>query len=584
MSFFKKKDCFLKKIRTKNKRDFSNLRKESYMISPRTSLWKDVLLLSVVLSLFFGLFLGQRPFASPDEGRYVEIPREMVVSGDYITPRLNGLKYFEKPVLFYWLQVLPIKLFGITEFSMRLWPLIFAVLGCLSVYLAGRRLFDRSIGLIASGILSTTLLYYALSHLIVLDLVFSVLVSCGLLCFIVGIQEPAGLKRRLYAWGFAALMALAVLTKGIAALAIGGCVPLIWILLGQRWKQFLPLYLPSSLAIFLAIALPWHIIVSIKNPEFFDFYIIHEHFSRYLTSIHRRYQPMWFFIPVIFVGFMPWTPFIFRALKKALPFSWSQWKTQDHSFFLGIWVAFVFLFFSFSNSKLITYMVPLFPPLSLLVAASLKEILQNKVSIKREVLTYAIVWGGVAAAFFIFKHKIPADDLEALWPCIKMLLIFFCTFAILVPVLYLWKGSKAAVQAIAASGVFLVLILIYGSNFMTRISAKEGVRIIKEVMPLDVEVVSYGTYYQDLPVYLNRLIKIADWQGELAFGKKVEDVRHIMLSDKDLWALWTSSRPTCIVTYQSRYLRTKQLQTSKHYIIHPTPQCMVICNQPPLKG
>src|SRR3990167_8686879 len=115
---------------------------------------RALLLLSLLLGSLFGFKLGERPLWSPDEGRYVEIPREMVVSGDYVTPRLNGVKYFEKPPLFYWLQAASIKIFGIHEGAMRLWSVFFGMLGCLATYLFGRRFYGPQSGMAACFVLA----------------------------------------------------------------------------------------------------------------------------------------------------------------------------------------------------------------------------------------------------------------------------------------------------------------------------------------------------------------------------------------------------------------------------------------------
>ena len=139
---------------------------------------RGLFFLTIILGIFFSFEMGNRPFVSPDEGRYVEIPREMVVTGDYITPRLDGMKYFEKPPLFYWMQAASIKAAGINETSMRFWIVLFAILGCLSVFYVGAKCYSRNVGIMAAGILATSLFYYCHSHLIVLDLVLSVLL-CG---------------------------------------------------------------------------------------------------------------------------------------------------------------------------------------------------------------------------------------------------------------------------------------------------------------------------------------------------------------------------------------------------------------------
>src|SRR6185369_4704633 len=134
------------------------------------SSWKrDLLLLTLAIGLFWGVALGARALWGPDEGRYVEIPREMVATGNYVTPRLNGVKYFEKPPLFYWLEAGALRLFGPHEGSLRLAPALFALLGILAVYVAGRRLFGRLPGLWAGIVLATTPLWFGLGEAITLD-------------------------------------------------------------------------------------------------------------------------------------------------------------------------------------------------------------------------------------------------------------------------------------------------------------------------------------------------------------------------------------------------------------------------------
>jgi len=243
-----------------------------------------------LLAIWFSLFLGNRPYATPDEGRYVEIPREMVVTGDYVTPRLNGVKYFEKPPLFYWIQAANIKIFGLHEWAMRLSCLLFGLVGCVATYLFGRRFYGPHVGLAACIILATSPLYYALSRLIILDMAVTTLLTLSLFSFLMTVYTPPAFQRRLWAWAFYGFSSLAVLTKGLMALAISGPVILIWALSTGRWKDLWPAYIPSGALIFFAITAPWHILASIENPEFAHKYFIVEHFLRYTTSLHLRSQ------------------------------------------------------------------------------------------------------------------------------------------------------------------------------------------------------------------------------------------------------------------------------------------------------
>ena len=177
---------------------------------------------------------------------------------------------------------------------MRLATVLFAVLGCLGTYLFGRRFYGHKTGIAACLILATTPLYYALSRLIILDMPVTTLLSLSMFSFLFAVHTPKGLNRRLWAWGFYGLSALAVLTKGLMALAISAPVILIWALSTGRWKDLWPAYIPTGIVVFLTIAAPWHILASLQNPEFAHKYFVVEHFLRYLTSVHMRSQPFYF--------------------------------------------------------------------------------------------------------------------------------------------------------------------------------------------------------------------------------------------------------------------------------------------------
>src|SRR5450759_4910080 len=211
---------------------------------------RDLIFLTLLICLLFTFMLGNRPLSVPDESRYVEISREMAVSGNYLTPRLNSVKYFEKPVFFYWLEAFSIKLFGLNEFTLRLLPALLALFGCLAVAVSGAHLFGRLSGLLAAAVLGTSILYYSLSRAILLDMPVSVLLTLAFLSFLIGTHEALGLKRRLYLWGFYALAALAVLTKGLIGILIPGMVIGAWLLLLGEWRMLKTLYIPSGLALF----------------------------------------------------------------------------------------------------------------------------------------------------------------------------------------------------------------------------------------------------------------------------------------------------------------------------------------------
>ena len=500
----------------------------------------DLLVLCILIGMFFAFMLGNRALSVPDEGRYVEIPREMVITGDYITPRLNGVKYFEKPVLFYWLESFSIKLFGLREYTLRLWPALFSLFGCLVVYVAGRRLYGRRSGLIAAAVLATSMLYYGLSRAIILDMPVSVLLTAALLSFLLGMHEVPGPRRRLFLWSFYAFSALAVLTKGLIGMLIPGMVIGAWIMILGEWRVLKTMYLPTGLALFLLIAAPWHIMVARANPEFFHFYFIQEHFLRYLTTMHSRYQPPWFFIPIILLGLFPWSVFLVQAIKHNLPSTWRERHEHRDSLFLILWAGLVFLFFSASGSKLVPYILPVFPPLALLIGRYLSDAWDSRdfpgvPAGYALLLTAQVILGGAMIALPFFWRT---PDVQALgwYPVVAG-----CTLlmgAALTAALARFRGFRFA---FIAAAVFAALFLMEANAAAPRIDTKSIKTLAVTLKPLlkpGDEVASYLTYYQDLPVYLEHRIIAVDWKGELDFGTEIEDTTAWMMDSDAFWKRW----------------------------------------------
>jgi len=292
--------------------------------SDRASWGRDLALLTLVLSLWFGLFLGSRSFNNPDEGRYTEIPREMAATGDYVTPRLNGVKYFEKPPLVYWLSALTFEVVGpmagtdgVNEWTARLWGAVFALAGALMTYAAGRALYGRAAGWWAALVVATALLYYGLSRIILLDMVVGVTIAGALFAFIVGIREPAGARRRWLFLAFYACMALATLTKGLIGFLLPCMVAFVWLLVFNQWRALRPCYPVVGALLLLAITVPWHVLAALRNPSvdglvwpgyahglelhhagqdpgWMWFYFVREHYLRFTTTEHGRFEPAWF--------------------------------------------------------------------------------------------------------------------------------------------------------------------------------------------------------------------------------------------------------------------------------------------------
>lgn len=278
---------------------------------PPTSVsWRrDLVWLVLISGAAYFFLLGRAPLSNPDEGRYAEIAREMVATGDWVTPRLDGVHYFEKPPLVYWAEALAQETFGPGELAARSVVALFAILGIAITYAAGRSLYGRRAGIWSAVVLGTSLLYFALGHILLLDTAVSVLMSAALFFFLVGIRtdrpSPGAPSRRRCFYAFYLFAALATLTKGLIGFLIPGAVIFTWLLVFNQWRRLRPLYLPTGLPLFLAVAAPWHLIMAWRNPAWAHFYFVHEHFQRYVTSEAHRVQPWWFYIPIVLLGSFP---------------------------------------------------------------------------------------------------------------------------------------------------------------------------------------------------------------------------------------------------------------------------------------
>lgn len=521
---------------------------------------KDILLLALAIGMLLGYNLGNRALWEPDEGRYSEIPREMVVTGDFITPRLNGVKYFEKPPLFYWAQASAIKTIGLNEWSLRLWPALFALFGCLTVYVAGRKLFDRRTGLVAATILSTSLLYFQMGRTITLDMAVSVLLSTALFAFLLGTREPLGGRRRGYMWTFYACAALATLTKGLIGIVIPGMIIGAWILLLNDWRVLREMYLPSGLLLFLAIAAPWHVMVASANPEFLNFYFIHEHFMRFTTTIHRRYQPTWFFVAVLLVGFLPWVAFLAQALRFNLPVSWSDRHAYKETLFLTLWAVLVFAFFSFSDSKLVPYILPVFPPLALLVGRYLAQAwTDDKLRGLRTgywavlVLSIALaaILGGVPR---LGQSYAKVAEYDAILGYYLYAGAAIAAIGGIATFLLGRRRFRPAFIGLTLTSVVFLQVLSHGLPLMdSRNSSKELALKLKPLLGPDTEVMSYHRYFQDLPVYLERRVTVVGYKGELEFGAENENVDGWMIDEDTFRRRWQSPATAYMLTKRAIY-------------------------------
>ena len=300
---------------------------------------KNLLFLLALVSILYLVALGSHGLLDPDEGRYSEIPREMLESGDFIT-RLNFWPTLKAgpplPAL-----ALSFKVLGQNEFAARFFPAVLAMAGVMVTYWLADRMNGPRAAFLSAWVLATSLVYFAVGQINITDMPLSFSMTLSMAGFWMGYRRD-----RRYFTLFYLGMALALLTKGLVGVVLPAGVAFWWIVLTRKWEVIKEaLYLPG-LALFFLVAAPWYVLVCLKNPDFFHFFFVQEHFLRYTTRMHGRFEPWWWFIPIIIVGSIPWAGFLPGAISASLPSSASS-PTAGPGDLPPARFGVIFLFFSF---------------------------------------------------------------------------------------------------------------------------------------------------------------------------------------------------------------------------------------------
>ncbi len=426
-----------------------------------------------MLVLFYFIFfhnIGNYPLMDVDETRYVGIAREMFNSKDFLSLYLNGDYFFEKPPLYFWGECISFAFWGkINEFSARFPVALYGMLSCFLVYFAGRKIVSKSFGVISALILATSMEFVILSKFAILDIVLAV---CTAFSTIFGFMTYFCKEdnKKYFWWLFYIFSALAVMAKGIPGFVIPfGTMFFISIVSGRFKEIFKPKYFCVGWILFFLIVIPWHaIMLNLHHPRFFDEYIILHHLGRFKGSeTLGREQPVWFMLMTFLWGFLPWT---FSAIAAAVckikeKFSSSKFSSliaeiksqkagnlksmiskfnplknfdfetltdaQKLLLFASIAFGFIMLFFSVSSTKLITYILPVYPFSALILAFVWRDYIEKGVCEKAINLT-AWIFSGVCivAAFvtlfakFVLPQMIYDDFLIIKWFCIILVFVF----------------------------------------------------------------------------------------------------------------------------------------------------------------
>ena len=501
-------------------------------------------LLLLAFGLLYIALLGIRPLFNPDEGRYVEIPAQMLASHDFIVPHLNGLVYLEKPPLQYWLSAATLAAFGHNEWAGRLVAALAAVAGALVVLILGRRLYDPVRARFAALMTGSMLLYVLMGQLTTLDMLLSTWLTLAIAAFCIAqtdrVDNPASNRRwMLLCW---AAMGAATLTKGLIGLVLPGSVLVLYTLLQRDWQAWRHLHLGKGLALYALMVVPWFVLVERAHPGAFDFLIIREHFQRYLTKMHDRYEPWWFFVQILVAGSLPWLPQVIRAYWGGAQrrLSFGQFDAER-----VLWVAAVFIvaFFSLSDSKLAPYIVPVLPALALL--GSSMDAAGDRLLVWNGRLLCVLGMAALIAAA-ISGHSetrvMQAWRIEHLRPWFIGVGLLCAAGGVTVLAQVAKKRFHAARLIVAATGFACVMALVTGA--FTSIATLYSVKpLLARVGPLDPEGTIYTVRDFDwtLPFYAGHPVVPVAYVGELELGLRTDPARGLPTVEdfKRLWIAQT---------------------------------------------
>ena len=489
-----------------------------------------IVLLILALAVIWFVPLGWRHLVPSDEGRYAEMAREMLVTGDWITPRYNGYKYFEKPPLQTWANALTFAWFGIGEWQARLYAALTGFAGVLLAGFTARRLVSPAAGFATALVLASAPYWNLMGHFNTLDMGLSFWMECALCALLLaqrGEATPRG--RRAWMWACWAAMALAVLSKGLVGLILPGAALVIYTLIERDWAIWKRLNLASGLVVFFAIATPWFVLVQLRNPEFFNFFFIVQQFERYLTPDQHRPGPIHYFVWVMLIGFLPWLSIAVQSLRHA-----ARAPREANGFrpamLLFVWSAFIFVFFSVSHSKLVSYVLPIAPAVALILGAYLPHV--SREAWRRHLLGY-LGFLAVAAVGAIFIGRFgDARTPNALYLEFRNWVFAALAVAAALTLVAIWINRRAqgsvlpTAAAFAAGWLMLGTIAGTGHDAFGRYSSgallAPAVKAALARLPADAPFYSVGLLDHTLPFYVGHTTIMVQDANELTFGVQQE--------------------------------------------------------------
>ncbi|MBL8513186.1 MAG: glycosyltransferase family 39 protein [Betaproteobacteria bacterium] len=548
---------------------------------------RPVVWLLIALALVISMDgLGDRKLANPDEGRYSEISREMAASGDFVTPRLNGIKYFEKPPMQYWASAISFKLFGLSEWSARLYSMLCG-LGCvlLAAYCA-RRCFDQDTALLTAAVLATAPYFAAMGEIVTLDMGLTLWMTLTVTSYLIAERASTAAARTRWLLAGWVGMAGAVLSKGLIGIVFPGAAIFLYCVLHRDFGRLARLAWLPGLAMFFALTVPWFYLVSQANPEFLRFFFIHEHFERFTSTAHRRTEAWWFFFPILFAGFLPWLVTLLPAIRRA----WRRAPQMDFNGrafsplrFIVIYSAFILLFFSASGSKLPAYILPFFPVLAIVIAAYLKQCESTRLAwmvLPIVPLALAGAWAAMRAPERRGSDAFAKALFQSMSEWVTPAAVVVAACALIAYFLLRMDRKWLGILTMTLGTMIGIEMIERGYEKISPLQSAHALAQSIRSQGLDkARIYSVVHYEQGLPFYLNRFVTLVDYLDEFETGLKAEPQKSIPKL-ADLPAAWNAPGDAVAIIQPSRLNDFKALGLP-FTIIHQDSRRLALKKTPP---
>jgi len=479
-----------------------------------------LLILIAVCGLLFFSAPGFRSLWETDEARYAEIPREMVLSGDWITPTLNQVKYFEKPPLTYWLVALSYKLFGVSGASARLVPAACGFLAALLVFLLARSQGGAMGGLVSGLVLVTSLMFFGLSRILMTDMVLCL----GVVLALYGAwQTRLGFRHGPYAFWLGC--AIGFLSKGLLGPGLPIMATVFFVLATREWRLLAWLADWRALVMFALLCAPWVILVSWQNPGFFTYFFIDENLGRLLTTRHQRYEPPWFYLVLLPAAIFPWIALLPWALSRSWP--GKQWLSEENRgwLFCAVWFASFFIFLTASGSKMIHYLLPALPALAIILGRVLAASGESgwrswaPPGLRASLTALALITMALGAGLALTPALSPDISYEqaGLLPLLAPILASAAAVLIFVLRSRLWSALVSPLLVF----VLLAACAALAAPRLNDYRSVEGlIAPLKKVLTPADYLVSYNDYFHGMPFYSGRRVVVVHNWGELDYGRR----------------------------------------------------------------